>query len=110
MVGSLPVRTQPLGVPFVWSRLVPDSKDAFGQRLSASSSGIGARATDKSSTTNRPVVASEPLDTTPTVSVTAPMGTTRDWLVSVKVEVAMLPCHPGLSPVTTNWPALMVLL
>src|SRR5438876_9890703 len=103
MVGALPPRFQPVGVPAGLSREEPISNEGFGQILPACRTGVEARAKDKSSTTKTPPVTDEPPDTTETRTSTAPIGTITDCSCLVKVEVAMVPPQPGLSPVTTKW-------
>src|SRR6266446_2564180 len=75
MLVSLPPRLQFVGMPLVWSRLLPISKDGFTQKLPNSRFGTGARATDKSSMTITPVMVPEPPETREQRIFTAPSGT-----------------------------------
>src|SRR5579862_1915298 len=100
MLVSLPLRTQPAGVPLVWSRLTPISNLGLGQKLLARSAGgggaVGASATDRSSMSMTPTVVSGPPDTRAARNLTAPDGTTNSWLRLVNPEPTIAPCQPAL--------------
>src|SRR5579864_7746077 len=100
IVASLPLRTQPVGVPLVASRPVPSSNLGLGQKLLARSGGgggaVGARATERSSMSMTPKVDSGPPDTRAARIFTAPAGTTRSWLRLVNPEPTIAPCQPAL--------------
>src|SRR4051812_9774615 len=104
MVVSPPPRFQFVGVPVVWSKLVPSSKDGFTQKLPNSRFGTGERATDKSSITITPVIAASPPETSEQRILTAPTGTDKDPVRCVKVELAMVLTQPALlDPLVTKW-------
>src|SRR5580765_5440961 len=100
MAGSLPLRTQPPGVPLVWSRLAPSSNLGLGQKLFVRSAvgggGGAATATDRSSMSITPKVVSGPPDTRAARNFTAPGGTVKSSLRLVKPEPTIAPCQPAL--------------
>src|SRR6516164_3677754 len=100
MAGSVPLRTQPSGVPLVWSRLDPSSNLGLGQKLFVSSATGGgataATATDRSSMSITPKVVSGPPDTRAARSFTAPGGTSTCSLRLVNPEPTIAPCQPAL--------------
>src|ERR1043165_3873770 len=110
MVGSPPPRFQFVGVPVVWSRLVPSSNDGFTQKLPNNRFGTGERATDKSSMTITPVMAWSPPETREQRILTSPSGTDNEPFRFVNVESAMVLTHPSLLlPEVTKWVCPMML-
>src|SRR5690242_7042541 len=103
MLGSLPVRAQPPGVPVVWSRLAPSSNLGLGQKLLVKSAvgggAVAARATERSSRSMTPIVVCGPPDTRAARIFAAPEGTTNTSLRLVNPEPSIAPCHPALWPV-----------
>src|SRR5579862_8242712 len=102
MLVSLPLRTQPAGVPLVWSRLAPSSNLGLGQKLFVKSAvgggAVGASATDRSSISMTPKVVWGPPDTRAARIFTAPGGTTNTSLRLVNPEPTIAPCQPALWP------------